>query len=1232
MAEDATQLVEQGPEWAKSLKKHAALSLPEYMVPDLVVTWSNLPLTAHGKVDTARLKLAAKGVEPARYSAVSNDTEMLLRGIFSEVFSVPSIDSQADFFDLGGSSLSAISVVGRVRELTGRRISVRDIFDLRTVLRLAARLRDLPVLEPVQSAERRDEPSVAVLAPAQKRLWFLNRLGGPSFTYSLPLAFDLRGRLDVESLWRALREVVSQQEALRMTFPDVDGMPTLRILDTVEATSGFSTLSCHATDVEVVQEAFNELPYDATVDPPLRARLLRHGDSHSTLLMVLQHIAFDGLSAGPFFAGLSRAYDAAVRGLDPSLPRPASTYCDYVRRELAELGTLSAPTSRLRELLDYWKDVLRDLPSQIELPTASSRPGVTTSKGRTLDFSIPEETYSAVSALSKDQNVTPFMIIQAAFAAALGAFGAGKDLPLGATAHGRDLHKDQDVVGFFVNTLVLRTDLSGDPTFTSLLGRVRECNLGAYEHQDMPFDLLVEALRPERSLSRHPLVQVLLAYEYEEPRLRLNGVEVAPKRATSNVARFDLVLSVVEARDDEGGPAGLHGHLEYLTDVLADEVASRLLQGFLSMLAQAVSAPGRRLSELDVRTPEDRRDASSWRRSVSTLGAAASVLDQVRRQTDSRPHADAVRAPGRSWSYRDLDRASNRLARHLIDRGIGPSDIVGIALPRCGDVVVALLGVLKAGAAYLPLDLSYPAERIRRMVDDARPACILTLDVPTDGFLAEQSVIAMDDDDVRRRLAAQPDTPVSDSELRRATTPADPIYVIYTSGSTGSPKGVVMPNSAFANLIAWQLATFPSEPGDVTAHFASFSFDAAPQEILAALARGHVLEVPTEDVRSDVATFADWLLSKNVSELYGSASMLEALFAYGVEHNIDFPKLKTVLQGGEALVISESVRAMFERRPGRLLVNLYGPTETHAATSACMRGPLPRNVDRMPIGEPITNVLVYVLDEHLHEVPIGSVGELYVGGQGLSSGYLHNARLTAERFLPDPIIEGSGVVYRTGDLVRYDESGQLHFLGRTDNQVKLRGFRIELDEVALTLMRANGVARAAVVNRTTAGGQEQLVGFVVPMASVDIDLEEIRAFVLETLPSYMVPSLLVPVADIPLDANGKQDQRALRAMALPSGSAEEPADALERTVCQCFADVLQIGRVSPSDNFFELGGHSLLASRLASVIRSRTVASVGVRDVFQAPTPRGLTQRLGGTARARPTLRRAGGEQHRALE
>ncbi|WP_420907351.1 amino acid adenylation domain-containing protein [Streptomyces scabichelini] len=1191
---------------AAALRAHTAAALPEHMVPAAFVTVGALPLTPNGKLDRKALPAPDFAAETGTGNGPRTPREEILCGLFADVLGLERVGVDDDFFALGGHSLLAMRLVSRVRAALGAELALRTVFDAPTAARLAERLAravDGPARPALTAAA--DRPQRLPLSFAQQRLWVLYQVEGPSPTYNIPLAWRLTGPLDTGALQLAVDDLVARHEPLRTVFPEEGGRAHQLILDPRQA----------GIEVEITRTDEEELPgrlaeaasygFELDREPPLRVRLFRIADDEHVLLLLLHHIAGDEWSDLPLTRDLAEAYEARAAGRTPERAPLPVQYADYSLWQRAMLGDEKDPDSLASRQLGFWQQTLAGIPEELALPTDRPRPLEAGYRGGAVDLALDPGLEAGLRELARSSDVSMFMVVQAAVAALLTRLGAGTDIPLGSPIAGRTDEALEDLVGFFLNTLVLRTDTAGDPTFRQLLGRVRETDLAAFDHQDVPFERVVEVLKPARSLSRHPLFQVMVVYLVAGGgEASLAGLRSRREQVGQTTAKFDLSFDFVERADGEG----VDGVLEYSTDLFDHTTAEAFAERLLRLLREVVAAPDTPITRIDVLGAAEReRILTEWN-ARPALAPPTTVPALFERQAALSPDAPAVASDGIRLTFAQLNAKANRLARLLVAHGAGPERIVALALPRTARTLLAILAVHKAGAAYLPLDPDAPAGRTRDMLDDARPVLVLTTEeiaplLPSDGPPA----MLLDDPRTAELLAAQDPADLLDTDRAAALTPRHPAYVIYTSGSTGRPKGVVITHETVGNLFHSHRETLYEPAQQITGrrhlragHAWAFSFDASWQPQLWLL-DGHCVHVVSDETRRDPELLAAAVVEHGFDFLEVTPSFFAQMAETGLVREDGSCPLAVVGVGGEAVPA-----ALWERLgqlPGTEAFNLYGPTESTVDALVARV----RDSDRPLVGRPVAGTRAYVLDDRLGPVPPGVTGELYLAGGGLARGYLGRPTLTAERFVADPFGPPGSRLYRTGDLARWTADGQLDYLGRADDQVKIRGFRIEPGEIESVLAAQPDIAQAVVTVRQE-GPRKLLVAYVVPVPGRQPDPGRLRGHVAQRLPDYMVPAAVVLLDRLPALANGKLDRAALPApdfSAVSSGRA--PGTALEKTLCAVFADVLGLDEVGVDDDFFTLGGDSIVAMQLVSRARAAGVR-ITPRLVFRHRTVAGLAE------------------------
>ncbi|WP_339291242.1 amino acid adenylation domain-containing protein [Paenibacillus sp. FSL W8-0187] len=1204
------------------LRDYAAEKLAEYMVPSVIVALDALPLTPNKKVDRKALPAPEHPLTVGRMPRTPQ--EEMLCTIFAEVLGLPRVTIDDDFFALGGHSLLAGRVMVRVREAFGVELSMGSLFEAATVASLVKRL------DYAQAARQAVRPVMRTkhlpLSFAQQRLWFLYRLEGPSPTYNIPLVARLSGELDVDALRMALGDVTARHESLRTVYPDQEGTSYQHILDAEEARPELMVTEISESELpDRLAEAVRH-PFELATETSLRVELFKLDNEEYVLLLLLHHIAGDGWSLTPLTRDLSDAYTARFQGSEPEWSPLPVQYADYAVWQEKLLGSSGDKSSLIARQLDYWTEALCDLPEQLELPTDYSRPAVASYQGGSVSFPISRELHQQLNTLAQSNRATLFMVFQSAMAALFTNLGAGTDIPIGSPVSGRNDDSLDQLIGFFINTLVFRVDTSDDPPFDELLQQVRERSLAAFEHQDVPFERLVETLNPPRSRARHPLFQVMLVLQNTpETSLELPGVSSKLQLQSVGTAKFDLTFELTERRDMNGEPDGVDGLIEFSTDLFERRTAEAMAERYVRVLESAAIEPSKTISQLDILTVHEREEIRRQWSAPLPVTKQATLPQQFEEQVSRSPQSVAIVHDGLSLSYEELNERANRLAHWLIAAGVGTDQIVALALPRSMDMVIGILAVLKAGAAYLPLDPEYPEDRLAYMMENACPVCLITSVHVLDRLPGSANIrcIVIDESEQALRLQRYSKENPSDHERHRPLTPQSAAYIIYTSGSTGKPKGVLVPHQNVIRLFDSTANWFQFDETDVWTLFHSYAFDFSVWELWGPLLYGGRLVVVPHTISRSPDDMLSLLVREGVTVLNQTPSAFYPLIQADRDQAGMGQKLslRYVVFGGEALELGR-LADWYERHADDAprLINMYGITETtvHVSYMELNRNLALPGAGSM-IGEAIPDLRVYVLDAKLRPVPYGVTGEMYVAGAGLARGYWGRPDLTADRFVADPYGPPGTRMYRTGDLAKRQADGTLDYLGRSDHQVKIRGFRIELGEIESVLIRHEALAQAAVIVREDQPGDRRIVAYVVSKPSCELSSgAELRRYAASMLPDYMVPGAFVFMDKLPLTPNGKLDRKALPAPDMAfDADGRHPRTPQEEVLCELFAEILGVKRVGIDDGFFELGGHSLLAVRLISRVREALGKELSIAALFESPTVAGLVDKLemgGGTS------------------
>jgi amino acid adenylation domain-containing protein len=1057
-----------------------------------------------------------------------------------------------------------------------------------------------PASEP-QVIPRRGHEDSTPLSFAQQRLWFIDLMETGSPFYNVPVAVRLKGVLNVPALEQTLSEVIRRHESLRTNFVTVDGQP-MQTIDVARPAHlpvlDLSALETDERDAEALRLTATEMrkPFDLTCDPLLRTTLLRLGEDEHIALLTMHHIISDAWSVGVLVQEVVALYKAFSAGEPSPLAELPIQYADYAawQREWLTGDVLQAQ-------LNYWKQQLEDAPPVLELPTDRPRPATQSYHGSFVSLALGGQLSEQLNALCQKEGVTLYMLLLAAFQTLLSRYSGQTDIVVGTPIAGRTQVETESLIGFFVNTLALRNDLSGNPTFREFLQSVREVVLEAYANQDIPFEKLVEELAPERSLRHAPLVQVLFTLQNTpQGTLEMPGLTLSPAGVETRTAKFDMTLGVIESTD------GINAVWDYSTDLFDEATIQRMLSHFHNLLQAICAQPDTHLDDLSLLSDAERHQQLFACNQTEYADPALDLrLHQLfEHQVERTPDAIALVFEQEQLSYRELNNRANQLAHHLQSLGVCRESLVGVMMERSTEMVVSLLAIVKAGAAYVPLDPAYPQERLAFMLADAGVEVLLTQLYLSDRLAAATSLDApsfttlyLDPElaEVAHHSTANPDVAV------KAENAA---YMIYTSGSTGRPKGVVNTHGGIVNRLLWMQQQYQLTEADRVLQKTPFSFDVSVWEFFWPLMTGARLVVARPGGHQDASYLVRTIREQGITTLHFVPSMLQVFLE---EREVEECRsVRRVMSSGEALTV-ETQERFFERMSNAELHNLYGPTEAAVDVSywACAAGTGRRSV---PIGRPIANTQLYVLDGRMEPVAVGVSGEIYIGGAGLARGYKGRAELTAEKFVPNPHSREKGArLYRTGDVGRRLEGGEIEYLGRVDDQVKIRGFRIELGEVASVIREQVGVRECVVIAREESGGEKRLVAYVVgEQGAGELSTSELRAELKKRLPEYMMPSAIVMMEEMPLMKNGKVDRSALAEVKEGRGVDEKsyvaPRTPVEEIIAGIFIEVLSVERVGIFDNFFDLGGHSLLVTLVVSRLREAFHVELPLRAVFESPT------------------------------
>ncbi|NEO35901.1 MAG: amino acid adenylation domain-containing protein [Moorea sp. SIOASIH] len=1176
----------------------------------------SIPKTSSGKIQRRACKQGflegslnvvgqwQKTLSQGEYVAPRTPTEEIIANIFASVLGVKDVGIHDNFFEIGGHSLLATQLISQLRVTFNREIPLRQVFSSPTIALISPKLTQLLTTENQLSLpliQPRTDSEQLPLSSAQKRLWFLNQLEGISATYNIPVALRITGNLIINALEQALSEIISRHEVIRTSFSTINGTPT-------QVIHPDSTININVVDLqqypdqeretilqqEVKQEATT--PFDLEIAPLIRCKLWQLDTTEYVLVLTMHHIVSDGWSMGILIEELSSLYQAIAASEPSPLPELAIQYADFA---LWQRQWLTGEI--LENQFNYWKQELEGASELLKLPTDHPRPHVMSYQGSSESFSLTAELTQKLQQLSVNAGSTLFMTLQAAFATLLYRYSGQFDILIGSPIANRNRREIEPLIGFFVNTLVLRTRFEHNPSFSQLLRQVRETTLNAYEHQDVPFEQVVSALQPQRSLSHSPLFQVMFVLQNAPMgKLDLPGVTLSQFNQHSTIAKFDLTLSMTETE------MGLVGTWEYNTDLFDGSTIKRMATHFQNLLSAIVENSQLRVGELPLLSAEERHQLLvEWNDTASEYPKEKCIHQLFEEQVEKTPDAVAVVFGQEQLTYHQLNQRANQLAHHLLSMGVRPEVLVGICVERSVQMVVGLLGILKAGGAYVPLDPNYPHQRLSYILADSGVEVLLTQQSLLESLPSHTAQMVCLDSDwgaIEQYSGQNLDVGVTSDNLA---------YVIYTSGSTGKPKGTMILHSGVGNYLSWCTKAYNVADSEGSTVNSSIGFDATITSLFSPFLVGRKVVLLPEE--GEIEALKAALCSGTKFSLVKITPAHLEILSYLLAHEQVKIDNKAFIIGGEALSANH-IKFWQKYAPQIRLINEYGPTETVVGCCIYEVGGKTFSGGNIPIGRPISNTKIYILDSHLEPVAIGVPGELYIGGDGLARGYLNRPELTSEKFIPNPFCNSkSQRLYKTGDLARYLRDGNIEFLGRIDNQVKIRGFRIELGEIEAVLSSHPHIQQTVVIAREDIPGNKRLVAYIVSQ-SESLSTNQLREFLKQKLPEYMVPSAFVTLDTLPLTQNGKVDRKSLPA---PDGvvtSVEEyvaPRTPTEEIIANIFAKVLGLQDVGIHDNFFELGGHSLLAVRLMSQIKQQFQINLPLATLFQSPTIEQLASLLG---------------------
>jgi len=1232
---------------SRNLRNFLKQKLPEYMVPSNFVILKEVPLTPNGKldrkalpspkqirneltnsnidsvtdiVDTPDVLELERELELMPFVPPRTPVEEVLTRIWSEILGVERVGIHDNFLECGGHSLLATQVISRIRNTLEIELSLRSLFEAPTIVELTKQIeRELQTnsslqLSPIQTIDRNQN---LPLSFGEQQLWFLAQVEPGNPFYNEHLTIYLPSSIDGLALEQSFNKIIERHEILRTNFSVVDGQPMRIVQPTCYLSLPLINLQEIASASNRETEALRLVtekarqPFNLTSDLLLRATFIQLGDTDYRLYVTVHHIILDAVSIySVLFPELVKIYEAICNRQPSSLPELPIQYADFAYWQRQQLQV-----ELLKPQLAYWKQQLADLP-RLNLPTDRPIPPLQRFRGAMQTLALSKSLTEALKTLSLQEDVTLFMTLMAVFKLLLYRYSGQEDIAVATVTAGRNRSEIEGLIGYFLNTLILRTDLSGFPSFRQLLSREREVALGAYTYQDLPFEKLVEELQPERKLGQNPLFQVMFILEPPIATLDSKDWQVSQMDIHIGTSKCDLFLQLEEKTE------GIIGRFEYDTDLFDAATISRMVGHFITLLESIVANPDQSILKLALLTISERQQLINWNATEANYSSDKCIHQLFEARVEQNPDSVAVIFEGQQLTYQELNQRANQLAHHLRSLGVVPDAVVGICVERSLEMAIGILGILKAGAAYLPLDPAYPQERIAYMLENARVPVVLTQAnlLPP---LLEYGIPAICLDRGWKSIAQRPqDNPAT------ALLPDHLAYVIYTSGSTGKPKGVAMSHRPLVNLIDWQLQNF-AFPATKTLQFAPISFDVSFQECFSSWCSGGTLVLISDIIRKDAVALLQLLQDEAIERLFLPFIALQHLAEVAEERGTVPNRLREIITAGEQLQISRAIINWFSQLKDCTLHNQYGPSESHVVTVFTLTG-LPENWPKLPsIGRPIANAQIHILDSELQPVPIGIPGEIYIGGVSLANGYINRPDLTSQRFIASSLLNSNELLvlnyeleensklktqnsklYKTGDLARYLPDGNIEYMSRIDDQVKIRGFRIELGEIETPLGQHPNVLESVVLVREDLPGDKRLVAYVVVSKKLEFFTKELRQFLQEKLPEYMIPSAFVFLEALPLTPSGKVNRRILPA---PEGTRQElettfvaPRTPVEEKLAEIWTKILGIDRVGIYDRFFDLGGHSLKVTQLMFKVRDAFQVEVSLRQFFEVPTIAGI--------------------------
>ncbi|QQK77679.1 amino acid adenylation domain-containing protein [Salicibibacter cibarius] len=1198
--------------WDEKLRTTLQLTLPDYMIPVQFVHLNELPLTENRKIDRKALPMPNVEHQESHLLPPRTDDEVMMSQLFKNALRLNNdISMNQNFFTLGGHSLKAVELSRSIQNHFGKAVSIADIFEFPTIEGLCQRLHDMnPITTPIVPTHNHKD--IVPLTVEQERLWFLHQFEGPNSAYNIPFVVKMKeGELDEQLIRVALGDVITRHAMLGASFFEQNHKPVQQ-LQPGDDQPFITNIHLNDEDLETVLNDLSQYTFNLENDHPLRVFIIHGNESIQAVLFLFHHIILDGWSLSTFANDFSAAYNAHKRGTSASFDTPSIDYIDYMRWQKR---WFSEHQQTLTDQLSFWKNELHNVPEEIQLPTDGNRDPSLKMSARYESVELDESSVARLETIAQEQGTSLFTVLFTAYSILLNKMGAGNDLPIGLPVTGRNHAQTDSLLGLFVKTLVVRTKPNEHARFIDVLAQVQERIQSAHKHQDVPFEQIVEAVNPTRVKGRNPLFQVMFAYQnLPDFSLSIDDVTVEETIYPTGHAKFDLSLELSEVHSSHGNKR-VKGMFEYRRDLFHENTIQKLKTYFIRILETVCSTPAIKIDGIDVLNKREIA-ALTTSKTPNPVPVSDTIVDHFERQAKQHPQKCALSFEGKQLSYQDVNEKSNQLARCLREKGVGGNGFAAISLPRSLNMIVAILGTLKAGAAYVPIDPNYPADRKEYLVSDSRPSVIITnAETSINIFHSiDAETIVLDNENVQQELKSKSKTNLQPNERNTTLDPENPAYVIYTSGSTGKPKGVVITHANVVRLFRSTDQWFSFDHHDTWPLFHSYAFDFSVWEIWGALLHGGKLVIVPYETSRDPHSFRALLQDEDVTVLNQTPSAFYPLLE--VDKGFQQPTLSSlrfIIFGGEALDLGKFAGWYDRYAPDQpCLINMYGITETTVHVSYVKLNENDLNQRGSIIGDSIPDLAIYILDDQLRPVPPGTTGEMYVTGSGLAKGYLGKPALTATRFIANPYAINERM-YRTGDLAKWRSDGRIEYLGRIDHQIKLRGFRIELGEINHTLSRIPGIEQCATILREDHPGDQRLVTYIVHHQHDQNDeglISYVKKEAKKVLPDYMLPSHYVSVDQLPLTTNGKLDQKALPKPVQKIAQTTSPRTPQEEVLCQLFEETLGIDQIGIYDSFFECGGHSLLAIQLIRKINHHFNDNLSIRSLFEAPEVAELAELL----------------------